>query len=235
MSDSNTAAVRLKALEVFAPDAKPSDATRLTGPVDLEIPQGEHVLIVGPSGCGKTSLLRAIAGLSRKTRGTVELFGQVATQGGKHTLAPEKRGIGYLFQGGALWPHMSALKTLHFTLRAGGVPKSERPERAAELLSLVGLEGFEERRPAELSGGEGQRLALARALCLRPRLLLLDEPLGPLDAPLRASMLASIERLAEEFALTILHVTHDPREAQSAATRTLTFEKGLLHTDEIHA
>lgn len=228
-------ALVLEALEVFVPDSKPSDATRLVGPLELRVETGEHVLVVGPSGSGKTSLLRAVAGLSRTTRGTIELLGQLATQAGRHRLAPEARGIGYLFQGGALWPHMSALGSLLFTLRAGGVPKAERAARAAALLELVDLRGLEARRPAELSGGEGQRLALARALALRPKMLLLDEPLGPLDAPLRAAMLERINALAVEFNLTILHVTHDPSEAQHAATRTLTFEAGRLKSDHLHA
>lgn len=235
MTDSPTSALRLTALEVFAPDTKPTAETRLCGPIDLTVAPGEHVLIVGPSGCGKTSLLRAIAGLSRHTRGRIDLFGQPATDGGRHVLDPEQRGLGYLFQGAALWPHMSVERTLAFTLRAGGVPSAERPERIRDLIARMGLVGLESRRPAQLSGGEGQRLGLARALALRPRLLLLDEPLGPLDAPLRATMLEHIKTLAAEYSLTILHVTHDPTEAHAAASRTLTLRMGRLHSDEVHA
>lgn len=235
MTESISPALRIQGLEVFAPDARPGPNTRLCGPLDLTVQPGEHVLVVGASGCGKTSLLRAVAGLSRQTRGRIELFGKTATEGGRHQIGPENRGVGFLFQGGALWPHMSVEKTLRFTLRAGGIPADERPARIRDLIAKVGLEGLEERRPAQLSGGEGQRLGLARALALRPRLLLLDEPLGPLDAPLRAAMLEHIDTLAAEFDLTILHVTHDPSEARKTASRTLTFQKGLLTSDEVHA
>jgi len=224
-------AIRATGLEVLDPEGR----SVLCGPLELEVDPGEHVLCVGPSGSGKTSLLRAVAGLARKTRGTVALFGEVVTEGGKQRVAPERRGIGYLFQGGALWPHMSVDQTLAFTLAGDkALSAAERKARAAELVERVGLDGMQARRPAELSGGEGQRLALARALALRPRLLLLDEPLGPLDAPLRASMLALIHESAEADGLTILHVTHDPGEAQRLATRTLTFEAGQLRTNEVH-
>lgn len=227
----STPAIRATALEVLDPEGK----SVLCGPLDLEVAPGEHVLCVGPSGSGKTSLLRAVAGLARKTRGTVALFGEVVTADGKQRVAPEQRGIGYLFQGGALWPHMSVEKTLAFTLAGDkALSADQRKARAAELVERVGLAGKETRRPSELSGGEGQRLALARALALRPRLLLLDEPLGPLDAPLRASMLALIHESAETDGLTILHVTHDPGEAQRLATRTLTFDAGQLRTNEVH-
>lgn len=219
-------AIRCQALEVLDPQGR----TVLCGPLDLEVAVGEHVLCVGASGSGKTSLLRGIAGLARHTRGRVDLFGATVTQDGKQLQKPEARGIGYLFQGGALWPHMTVQKTLEFTLG-----KRKDAARIAELIGRVGLTGKERRRPAELSGGEGQRLALARALCLRPRLLFLDEPLGPLDAPLRAAMLALIQEAAQADGLTVLHVTHDPGEAQRLATRTLTFVEGRLQTNEVHA
>ena len=228
MSDS--IAIRVHDLTVLAPEG----SAVLAGPLSLEVQVGEHVLCVGPSGSGKTSLLRAVAGLAQHTRGTIDLFGQRATENGKQRIKPEQLGIGYLFQGGALWPHMTVHKTLEFTLKSGHFPGDIRA-RIAELLERVGLEGKEKRRPSELSGGEGQRLALARALALRPRLLLLDEPLGPLDAPLRASMLRLIEDATTADSLTILHVTHDPGEALRLASRTLTFDQGRLQTDEIHA
>ena len=227
---SETIAIRVQDLTVLAPEG----SAVLAGPLSLEVQTGEHVLCVGPSGSGKTSLLRAVAGLAQHTRGSIDLFGERATENGKQRIKPEQRGIGYLFQGGALWPHMTVHKTLAFTLKSGHF-KGDVNGRIAELLERVGLKGKEKRRPAELSGGEGQRLALARALALRPRLLLLDEPLGPLDAPLRASMLRLIEDAANTDALTILHVTHDPKEAQRLASRTLTFDQGRLQTNEVHA
>lgn len=222
-------AILAQALAVLDPEGR----TTLAGPLDLEVAAGEHVLCVGPSGSGKTSLLRGIAGLARHTKGRVELFGELVVDGGATLVKPEARGIGYLFQGGALWPHMTVEKTLAFTLSNGF--EGDRKARIAELVARVGLTGKERRRPAELSGGEGQRLALARALALRPRLLLLDEPLGPLDAPLRAAMLELITESASADGLTILHVTHDPAEAQRFATRTLTFADGELRTNEVHA
>jgi len=233
MSDSSQPAVRIAGLVVRAPGAAKT-AAPILGPLDLTVDQGEHLVVVGPSGCGKTTLLRAIAGLAEDAEGQIELAGEVVTQAGRVVVRPERRRLGYLFQGGALWPHMTATKTLDFTLAAGGLAKAERPARVAELLELVDLVGFGMRKPAELSGGEAQRLALARALCQKPKVLLLDEPLGPLDAPRRAALLASIHELQLSQDLTILHVTHDPAEAAEFATRTLTIEAGLLAGDERH-
>ncbi len=199
---------------------------RILGPVDLDVAAGEHVLLVGPSGCGKTTLLRAIAGLVTPSAGTVALGSRPASAPGRILIRPEQRDVGMLFQGGALWPHMSARRTLEFVLRSSHSPA--RRARVAELLALVRLAGAEERLPATLSGGEKQRLALARALAGEPRVLLLDEPLGPLDSELRADLLAMLARLHEEQGWTTVHVTHDPEEAGGYAARVLRMEDGRL-------
>lgn len=201
---------------------------RILGPVSLEIPRGEHVLLVGPSGAGKSTLLRCIAGLEVPTAGAVRLFGQEASAAGRIQLAPEQRGIGMLFQEGALWPHMSARRTLTFVLGLRGVPRRERRRRASELLEKVDLAGYEKRKPGTLSGGEAQRLALARALAAEARILLLDEPLGPLDPARRSELLDRLAEVQRELELTIVHVTHDPAEAGRVASRTLTLDEGRL-------
>jgi ABC-type Fe3+/spermidine/putrescine transport system ATPase subunit len=196
--------------------------------LSLEVEPGAHLLLVGRSGSGKTTLLRAIAGLARPSAGRVELFGAPVSEGARSLVPPERRGIGFLFQGGALWPHLSVERTLDFTLKLAGVERAERKRRTGELLGWMELEGSERRLPGTLSGGEAQRLALARALAVRPRLLLLDEPLGPLDAELRGSLLARLADVQRRFELTAIHVTHDPREAQALATRVLRMDQGRL-------
>jgi len=215
-------AVQLSDVEVRAGKA------RLCGPLELRVEEGEHVLLVGPSGSGKTSLLRAVSGLVRPVRGRIELFGRTVSEGPRLLVRPEQRGIGYVFQGGALWPHMSARRTLEFVLRARGAARAEARARVAGLLEQVELGGYEERMPGTLSGGEAQRLALARALAMDPRLLLLDEPLGPLDAELRGELIARLGALQRELGLTVLHVTHEPAEAASVATRTVRIRAGLV-------
>ncbi len=197
------------------------------GPLELEIARGEHLLVVGPSGCGKTTLLRAIAGLQMLDQGRIWIDGQLAGEGARQLLPPERRRVAMLFQGGALWPHMSARETLGFVLRARRVPRAGHAARIAELLALVELTGLEERKPGALSGGEAQRLALARALAMDPEILLLDEPLGPLDAELRESLITRLAELQERLNLTTVHVTHDPREVERLATRTLHMRAGL--------
>jgi len=197
------------------------------GPLELEVARGEHLLVVGPSGCGKTTLLRAIAGLQRLDAGRIWIDGELASEGARRVLPPERRRIAMLFQGGALWPHMSARETLAFVLRARGVPREQRAARSAELFALTELSGLEERKPGALSGGEAQRLALARALAMEPRILLLDEPLGPLDAELRAALIARLAELQQRLGLTTVHVTHDPSEVQLLATRTIRMKSGL--------
>ena len=215
-------AVRVQGLVVEA------RGTRLLGPVDLEVEERAHVLLVGRSGSGKTTLLRALAGLATPSAGRVELFGRPVSDGPKSLVEPAERRIGMLFQGGAHWPHMTARGALEFVLARRGIARPERRRKAAELLARVQLEACADRKPGTLSGGEAQRLALARALASEPRLLLLDEPLGPLDAELRAEMLAQLDDVQQELGLTVIHVTHDPAEAARTATAVLRLAEGRI-------
>jgi len=220
-------AVRVKGLEVEL------GGRRVLGPLDLELEVRTWVLFVGPSGCGKTTLLRALAGLNAPLRGTIELDGRLVSRDSAVLVPPERRGIGMVFQGAGagLWPHLTAHATLEFVLSCAHVARAERRRRAEELLELVGLGGFGARRPGELSGGEAQRLALARALATSPRLLLLDEPLGALDHPLRASLAERLSELFRRFGPTILQVTHDPGEVAAFADRTIALEAGTIRSD----
>jgi iron(III) transport system ATP-binding protein len=206
---------------------------RVVGPLDITLEERSWTLLVGPSGCGKTTLLRALAGLVRPSGGEIRLAGRLASTAGRLHLAPERREVGFVFQGAGagLWPHLSARATLGFVLGCRGVHGRERAARALELLELVGLEGLAERRPGELSGGEAQRLALARALASGPRLLLLDEPLGALDLPLRAALAERLAALHRRLGPAILHVTHDPNEVVAYADRTLGMHDGRLEGD----
>ena len=217
----------MSALSLSAVTVRAAGRT-LLDTVSLEVAEGEHLLVVGPSGSGKTTLLRTIAGLALPESGAIALFGAPASVGVRVLVPAERRRIGFLFQNGALWPHMSAAKQVEFVLEHAGVAASERPRRASELLDWVELRGFEQRMPATLSGGEAQRVALARALAVDPKLLLLDEPLGPLDFELRSALLAKLGELQKRLRLTVFHVTHAPDEARAIATRTLRLRAGRI-------
>ncbi|MDF1837377.1 MAG: ATP-binding cassette domain-containing protein [Planctomycetota bacterium] len=200
----------------------------ISDPFDLQVPEGQHVLVLGPSGCGKSTLLRTIAGLQPPRKGTLELFGQLTDDGPQRLVQPHLRNLGFLFQDGALWPQWNVEKTLSFVLKHRGMAKSAIPAEIARLLEWVELEGFEKRSTTTLSGGEAQRVALARALACKPRMLLLDEPLGPLDFELRQGLLKRLHRLRNELGLTLLHVTHDPQEARAYADVEIRLNHGRL-------
>ena len=191
--------------------------------VDLDIADGEFFAMLGPSGSGKTTVLRMIAGFESPTAGRVELGGRDVTR-----LAPFERDVNTVFQDYALFPHMSVLDNVEYGLRVKKVPRPQRRERALEALRSVRLDGFEKRRPAQLSGGQRQRVALARALVNRPRVLLLDEPLGALDLKLREEMQVELKAIQREVGITFLFVTHDQQEALTMSDRIAVFNAGRI-------
>ncbi len=199
--------------------------------LDLQLDNSEHALLIGRSGSGKSTLLRAIAGLETPQSGKIVIDGRPVSENGRSLVAPSKRGIGYLFQGAALWPTRCVAGQIDFALGSAGVPRGQRKQQIADLLSEVELPGFEKRRVGTLSGGEAQRVALARALAVRPKLLLLDEPLGPLDADLRGALLDRLDFLRREHGIAVLHVTHDPAEAARVADRVLRLTEGRLESE----
>jgi thiamine transport system ATP-binding protein len=199
------------------------DGVRALAGVDLEVADGERIAVLGPSGSGKSTLLRVVAGLERPAAGRVLLDGRDMADVPAH-----RRGVGLMFQDGVLFPHRDVEGNVSFGLRMAGTAAELRRRRVAEVLELVGLSGFERRSVATLSGGERQRVALARALAPEPRVLLLDEPLGSLDRPLRERLLADLEALFERLELTVLHVTHDVGEAFAIADRVAVMHLGRI-------
>ena len=191
--------------------------------VDLEVRAGELLLLLGPSGCGKSTLLRAIAGFVTPSRGTIRFGEEDVTR-----LAPHQRHTGMVFQSFALWPHLSVKENVAFGLRERRLDKREIAQRVAESLGAVHMGEHAGRRIDQLSGGEQQRVALARALVVRPRCLLLDEPLSNLDARLRHSMREEIRRVCKEFRLTAVYVTHDQKEALAVADRIAVMKSGRI-------
>ncbi|MFE9867733.1 ABC transporter ATP-binding protein [Streptomyces sp. NPDC005506] len=191
--------------------------------LDLTARPGELLALLGPSGCGKTTALRVLAGFEHPDSGEVLVDGEDVTRVPAH-----RRDAGMVFQSYSLFPHLTALDNVAFGMRMRKVRTAERRARAAELLELVGLGDTGERFPHQLSGGQQQRIALARALALRPRVLLLDEPLSALDAKVRLTLREEIRRLQQELAITTLFVTHDQEEALSMADRVAVMRAGRL-------
>lgn len=189
----------------------------------LEIADGEFLVLVGPSGCGKTTLLRMIAGLEMPTRGTITLGDRVV-----NGVRPKDRNIAMVFQNQALYPHLTVFGNMAFSLRMRGTPRRAIRHKVHEAAAMLGIEHLLDRRPRQLSGGEGQRVALGRALVRRPDCFLLDEPLSSLDAPLRAEMRAELKRLHQSLGITTLYVTHDQEEAMTLGRRI-----AVLHESRI--
>jgi spermidine/putrescine transport system ATP-binding protein len=188
----------------------------------LEIQDGEFFSLLGPSGCGKTTTLRLIAGFEEPTTGRILLGGTDVTQS-----PPHRRPVNTVFQSYALFPHLSVKDNVAFGLRFARLSKKEKSQKVSEALALVQLEGFERRKPVQLSGGEQQRVALARALVLNPRVLLLDEPLGALDAKLRRALQIELKSLQQEVGITFVYVTHDQEEALTMSDRMAVMSRGL--------
>jgi putative spermidine/putrescine transport system ATP-binding protein len=189
--------------------------------IDLELRNGEFMTLLGPSGSGKTTTLNMVAGFLQPTKGRITIGGRDATR-----IPPHKRGIGMVFQNYALFPHLTVAENIAFSLAR--LPRAERERMVRGALSLVGLEGLEQRFPRQLSGGQQQRVAFARAIVYRPRLLLMDEPLGALDKKLREALQLEIRRLHLELGITILHVTHDQEEALVLSDRIAVFRNGHI-------
>jgi iron(III) transport system ATP-binding protein len=195
--------------------------------LSLEVADGAFLALLGPSGCGKTTVLRLLAGLERPDGGTITIGDRVVAGPGTF-VEPEDRGLGMVFQSYALWPHMSVAGNVSFALHGKGLSAAEIATRTGEALALVGLGDRAAARPHQLSGGQRQRVALARSLALRPKLLLLDEPLANLDPALRTGLAAEFRRLHAETRTTFVFVTHDQAEALALATTIAVLEAGRL-------
>ena len=191
--------------------------------LDIEIADGEFFSMLGPSGSGKTTVLRMLAGFERPTRGQVLLGGQDVTG-----LPPYRRDVNTVFQDYAIFPHMDVLANVEYGLRVKRVDRKGRRRRAEEALAAVRLEGYGKRRPNQLSGGQRQRVALARALVNRPKVLLLDEPLGALDLKLRREMQLELKQIQRDVGITFVFVTHDQEEALSMSDRVAVFRDGRV-------
>jgi spermidine/putrescine transport system ATP-binding protein len=214
---SDTADVRLEGVTKIFDDVTAVDD------VSLEIEHGSFFALLGPSGCGKTTTLRMIGGFEEPTAGTIYLGEEPVT--GK---PPYKRDVNTVFQSYALFPHLSIFENVAFGLRRRGVRGQDVRGRVTEIMRLVGLSGMEKRKPRQLSGGQQQRVALARALVNKPRVLLLDEPLGALDLKLRKQMQLEMKAIQHDVGITFVHVTHDQEEAMTMADRIAIMNGGRI-------
>ena len=198
-------------------------AVKAVDAVDLAIAPGEFFAMLGPSGSGKTTCLRLIAGFEQPTSGHIEIFGETA-----EGVPPYRRHVNTVFQDYALFPHLDILDNVAYGLMVKGVEKAERLQLAEQALDLVKLPGYGARKPGQLSGGQRQRVALARALVNKPKVLLLDEPLGALDLKLREQMQEELKTLQRSLGITFIFVTHDQGEALSMADRVAVFNDGRI-------
>src|SRR2546423_12428971 len=226
---TDTAPVRDADTAASTPDIRLLGVRKLYGDVvavdgvDLDIRRGEFFTLLGPSGSGKTTCLRMIAGFERPDAGRIELGGDDVSR-----LPPAERDVNTVFQDYALFPHMSVGENVAYGLKVKKVAKGERARRVEEALAMVRLDGYADRRPSQLSGGQRQRVALARALVNRPRVLLLDEPLGALDLKLRQQLQVELKRIQNEVGITFVYVTHDQDEALTMSDRIAVMDDGRV-------
>ena len=191
--------------------------------LSLDVEEGEFLTLLGSSGCGKTTTLRMIAGFEEPSSGSIRVEGQSIEE-----KEPFERDVNTVFQSYALFPHMTIHDNIAYGLKMKKVPKKETEKRVAEMMAMVQLEGFEKRYPSQLSGGQKQRVAIARALINRPRVLLLDEPLGALDLKLRKQMQLELKRLQKKLHITFIYVTHDQEEALTMSDRIVIMHDGIM-------
>ena len=203
-------------------------ATPILQDVCLTIEPRTITVLLGPSGCGKSTLLRLIAGFEAPGSGVIRIGDQVVSQDGRIVVPPERRQIGMVFQDLALWPHMTVRTTLDFVLRGVGCPADERADRVQAMLTKASLQAVALAYPAQLSGGQQQLLALARALISQPRVILMDEPLASLDVALREQFIETLLRLVQAEPLSLLYVTHDHEEAFTLADRLVVMSQGQI-------
>jgi len=220
-SEAAPPAVQLRLLDV-SKTYNAKDGKVLDG-VSLDVARGELMSLLGPSGCGKSTLLRMVAGFIHPEQGRIEIAGRDVTDVPTH-----RRNVGIVHQSHALWPHMTVAENVAFGLEMRKVKRAKRQALVADMLSVVGLTGFERRLPPELSGGQQQRVALARALVIEPQVLLLDEPLSSLDANLRVYLREEIRRIQRDVGVTTIFVTHDREEAMAVSDRIVLLQNGRI-------
>ena len=212
----------IKALELKNINKKFNETVALDN-IHLDINDGEFFSLLGPSGSGKTTCLKVIGGFEQPDSGKVSLFNENVTD-----IPPFKRNVNTVFQDYALFPHMNVEENVCYSLKIKKIPKIEQESQVQEILSTVKLTGYEKRKPSELSGGQRQRVALARSLINKPKILLLDEPLGALDLKLREQMQIELKNLQRQFQITFIYVTHDQQEALSMSDRIAIFNDGKI-------
>jgi len=212
----------IKALELKDINKKFNETVALDN-IQLEINDGEFFSLLGPSGSGKTTCLKVIGGFENPDSGCVNLFNNDVTN-----IPPFKRDVNTVFQDYALFPHMNVEENVGYSLKIKKIPKNQQTDQVLEILSTVKLNGYEKRKPSELSGGQRQRVALARSLINKPKILLLDEPLGALDLKLREQMQVELKNLQRQFQITFIYVTHDQQEALSMSDRIAIFNNGKI-------